>query len=124
MLLSCKGIFLKAWSKACKWNGNATVLIPKGTYLLNPLVLISTLCNGWMTFEINGVLKSQPNSSSPTDNWIHFKYVNQLSVSGGGTLDGQGALAWERNIECRNKPNCQTLQMVSYCMVFSGFYLK
>jgi len=104
--------FLKAWSDACKWKGKATVLIPQGTYMLKD-VNFSGPCNAWMNFRLEGLLKApiDPNSFA-TDNWINFKYVNKLTVGGGGTLDGQGAYAWKIN-DCQKNPNCRALPTVS-----------
>ncbi|KAK7274314.1 hypothetical protein RIF29_15397 [Crotalaria pallida] len=87
--------FLKAWGEACNWDGWASILvIPHGTYMLKQVVFTGP-CKGWTTFEIRGVLKApidRPTSSELT--WINFRYVNQLNVNGGGTLNGQGALVW------------------------------
>ncbi|KAK7292667.1 hypothetical protein RJT34_15518 [Clitoria ternatea] len=98
--------FLKAWSDACNWNGKATVLIPEGTYTLKT-VIFKGPCKGPMTFEIKGILKAPIDPSSLSDQqWINFMYVNQLSVIGGGTLNGQGAAT--RKL-CNNHSNCQFL---------------
>ncbi|KAK7274456.1 hypothetical protein RIF29_15546 [Crotalaria pallida] len=86
--------FLKAWDEACNWGGLSSIVVPHGTYMLKQVVF-SGPCKGWTTFEIRGVLKAPtdpPTSSERT--WINFRYVNQLNVNGGGTLDGQGALVW------------------------------
>ncbi|KAG5000259.1 hypothetical protein JHK87_021331 [Glycine soja] len=64
--------FLKAWSDACKWNGSATVLIPKGTYMLKS-VIFKGPCNDSITFQIKGVLKAPIDPSLLTDQkWINF----------------------------------------------------
>ncbi|KAJ1403540.1 Pectin lyase fold/virulence factor [Sesbania bispinosa] len=100
--------FLKAWNEACKWDGKAIVLIPKGTYMLKE-VIFNGPCHGWTNFKIKGVLKAPPDPSSyTTDNWINFRYVNQLIVSGHGHLDGQGSSAWAHN-DCHKNPNCHSL---------------
>ncbi|KAL2330972.1 hypothetical protein Fmac_018553 [Flemingia macrophylla] len=41
------------WSDACKWNGSATVLIPKGTFMLKSVVFNGP-CHSSMTFQITG----------------------------------------------------------------------
>ncbi|KAL5056270.1 hypothetical protein RYX36_036952, partial [Vicia faba] len=100
--------FLKAWSDACRWRGKSTVLIPQGSYMLNE-VIFSGPCNSWMNFQIEGRLKAPSDIYSfKTDSWISFRYVNNLYVGGGGTLDGQGAVAWAKN-DCQKNRNCRVL---------------
>ena len=103
---------MKAWGDACKWWGNAQVLIPEGTYVLNSAIFNGP-CKGWrMDFVIKGVLKAPTDPSLfNTDKWIGFIYVSQLTVSGGGILDGQGASAWPHN-DCNKNPNCPPLPTV------------
>ncbi|RDX98337.1 Exopolygalacturonase, partial [Mucuna pruriens] len=98
--------FLKAWNDSCSWNGTGTVLIPEGTYMLTS-VIFNGPCKGWTTFQINGVLKAPSDPTLLTDQkWINFRYIDQLYVNGGGTLDGQGTST--RQI-CGNNTNCQIL---------------
>ncbi|KAK7401547.1 hypothetical protein VNO78_13111 [Psophocarpus tetragonolobus] len=97
--------FLKAWGDACKWKGSATILIPKGTYMLKS-VAFKGPCNGSKTFQIKGVLKAPIDPSLLTDNtWIQFRYINQLNVNGGGILDGQGTSTRQK---CKNNA-CEIL---------------
>lgn len=110
--------FLKAWSEACKWEGKARVWIPKGTFMVNP-VIFDGPCKGWMAFVIKGVLKAPTDPSLLFhDKWINFRHVDNLTVSGGGTLDGQGASAWPHN-DCHKNQNCQPLPTVC---VYSFMY--
>ncbi|XP_027337385.1 exopolygalacturonase-like [Abrus precatorius] len=99
--------FLKAWSDACNWDGNAsTFFIPKGTFMLKSVVFKGP-CKSWSVFRIEGVLRAPIDPSLFTDKkWLNFRYVDHLSVNGGGTLDGQGSAT--RQI-CKNNPKCQTL---------------
>ncbi|XP_038688547.1 exopolygalacturonase-like [Tripterygium wilfordii] len=101
--------FLKAWNDACKWEGRARLLIPPGTYMVEPIIF-SGQCNGSMTVVLKGVLKAPTNPSSfiNMDHWITFRYVDWLTVTGGGTLDGQGASAWPYN-NCNKNSNCPKL---------------
>ncbi|XP_022635976.1 exopolygalacturonase-like [Vigna radiata var. radiata] len=97
--------FVTAWSDACKWNGVATVLIPNGTYMLKS-VIFNGPCNGSITFEINGVLKAPIDPSMLADQkWINFRYVDKLTINGGGTFDGQGTATRQK---CQND-SCQIL---------------
>ncbi|KAM1484031.1 hypothetical protein TB2_035270 [Malus domestica] len=100
--------FLEAWKEACQWNGRARVVVPRGTFKLYP-VIFSGPCNGPIAFLIEGTLRASIDPSTfSTDSWINFRYINQLVVTGGGTLDGQGASAWHLN-NCKTNPQCQAL---------------
>ncbi|KAK7401546.1 hypothetical protein VNO78_13110 [Psophocarpus tetragonolobus] len=94
------------WGDACQWNGSATVLIPEGTYILKS-VGFKRPCNGSKTFHIKGILQAPIDPSLLTDQtWIDFRYIDQLRVNGGGTLNGQGTSTRQK---CLNNPNCQVL---------------
>ncbi|CAN6688927.1 unnamed protein product [Malus baccata var. baccata] len=100
--------FLDAWKEACQWKGTARVLVPRGTFKLYP-VIFSGPCNGPIAFLIKGTLRATTNPSTfSAHSWINFRYIDQLTVTGGGTLDGQGASAWHLN-NCKTNPQCQAL---------------
>nr|XP_023925812.1 exopolygalacturonase-like [Quercus suber] len=100
--------FLKAWKEACEWTGRARVWIPIGTYRVNS-VKFEGPCKGPIAFVIKGYLKAPTEPSLfITQNWINFRYINNLTVSGGGVLDGQGKEAWTYN-DCNKNPNCPSL---------------
>lgn len=85
-------------------------------------------CEGHTAFIIKGILKASTDMSSLYgDSWINFRYVDRLTVGGGGSLDGQGAIAWPRN-DCKNNPNCQSLPTVLFFYFFiflkAVLYLK
>nr|XP_004306136.2 PREDICTED: exopolygalacturonase-like [Fragaria vesca subsp. vesca] len=99
--------FLKAWKDACQWKGRAKVLIPRGIFKLFPVVF-SGPCNGPIAFLIMGTLRASTDPSTfNSENWINFRYLEQLTLAGGGTLDGQGSLVWPHN-NCNNGP-CRAL---------------
>ncbi|KAK9146174.1 hypothetical protein Sjap_006077 [Stephania japonica] len=86
--------FLSAWSSACASNAAATVLVPKGSYLLRNVVFTGQ-CENSVTFQIEGTLVAP--SDYGTDSWITFERVSGVTILG-GTLDGQGAGLWA----CKN----------------------
>lgn len=103
---------LRAWKDGCEWDGKAVVLIPYGIYMLDP-VEFSGPCKGPLDFVIRGILKAPTHKSKIfTTKWINFQYVDQLTITGGGTLDGQGSSSWGFN-DCNKNSNCPPLPTVS-----------
>ncbi|GER45086.1 pectin lyase-like superfamily protein [Striga asiatica] len=99
---------MSAWNDACKYGGRSRVWIPRGTFLLGS-VLFEGDCNGSMAFLIKGTLKARTGGPNLfADTWIGFRYVANLTVKGGGILDGQGPTAWAYN-DCRNNSRCLPL---------------
>ncbi|XVE63249.1 hypothetical protein DITRI_Ditri07aG0004700 [Diplodiscus trichospermus] len=98
--------FLEAWDEACSQEEVSRVYIPKGVYMLGT-VEFSGPCKGPITFSMEGDLRA-PDGPMNTDTWIAFRYVDELRVEGGGTLDGQGASAWPYN-DCHKNTKCQSL---------------
>ncbi|KAL4310602.1 hypothetical protein GQ457_01G003160 [Hibiscus cannabinus] len=87
--------FLRAWNDACNQNGGSVVFVPRGVYKLGPVVFTGP-CKGPIMFLVTGVLKA-PSGATDSFSWINFRYVNNLLMRGGGTLDGQGPSAWHLN---------------------------
>ncbi|MCD7452340.1 hypothetical protein HAX54_016268 [Datura stramonium] len=75
-------------------------------------------CKGWaLTFQIEGVIKAPTDPKifcNPT--WISFKHVNGLEIEGGGSLDGQGASAWD-NPQCPTRPSTLKLNFIQNAVV-------
>lgn len=104
--------FLRAWNDACDHDGGGIVLIPDGTYMVGPVVFVGP-CKGPVGFVIKGSLEASNNPSQFfIDHWIGFKYVDQLTVAGGGYLLGHGGAAWHYN-DCATNHRCRTLPVVS-----------
>ncbi|XP_065628573.1 exopolygalacturonase [Quercus suber] len=102
-------VFEYVFNKACQSEGINLVLIPRGIYLLWPIVLNGP-CNGLLEFVILGTLKAPTDKvfSINVDHWITFQHIDGLIITGGGKLDGQGPSAWNEN-NCSKDPNCKTL---------------
>lgn len=113
---------LSAWKDACSWSGGGGVLIPEGTYYMGPVHLRGE-CKGDMTFKIEGVVKASTDLSKfTTSSWIYFHHVNELTITGRGIIDGQGASAWSSN-DCKSQPqHCNTLPVVSFDNDLLKFY--
>ncbi|CAJ1931398.1 unnamed protein product [Sphenostylis stenocarpa] len=86
-----------AWKGACKVAG-ATVKIPAQLkFLIKPLTLLGP-CMPDLSLQIDGTLLAPPEASSwPTSSlfqWINFKWVQNFTIKGSGTVDGQGYNWW------------------------------
>lgn len=83
-----------------KTNGlsGGTVEIPAGTYLCGPLTMKNYVN---LQIDVGATLQmlpygSYPGGTSPTD-FIGASKLHDLEISGGGTIDGQGAVWWATN---------------------------
>uniref|UniRef100_K3YLL3 Exopolygalacturonase n=1 Tax=Setaria italica TaxID=4555 RepID=K3YLL3_SETIT len=89
--------FLAAWRAACgSTAGNSTLLFPKGTFAAGAVQFEGPCRNGDApVVVIDGVLQPCAGGSGggcrlSDDAWITFSGLNNLLVTGAGTLDGQG----------------------------------
>ncbi|KAL9859003.1 putative galacturan 1,4-alpha-galacturonidase [Arabidopsis thaliana] len=84
--------FTSVWKRACtRISGSSKIYVPKGTFYLSGVEDIKQ------------------------DTWINFQYINNLSISGSGTLDGQGKYSWPLN-DCYKNTNCPKLAMVLFLL--------
>ncbi|XVF22171.1 hypothetical protein REPUB_Repub12eG0150700 [Reevesia pubescens] len=100
--------FVKAWNAACKGTvpGPATLVIPPGTYVAGPMIFQGP-CKKPVTVEIQGTVKATTDISDYiSSEWILFEYIDGLIITGGGTLNGQGASVWKYN-DCGKNSGCQ-----------------
>jgi len=103
---------LSAWKEACASTTPAKVLIPGGTFALTEVALDGP-CKAPVEFELQGTLKAPADPSLfKTDGWVVFQHIDGLTMSGGGTFDGQGKTAWGQN-DCDKNTDCRTLPTVS-----------
>ncbi|XP_010248093.1 PREDICTED: exopolygalacturonase-like, partial [Nelumbo nucifera] len=97
---------MDAWKAACAATGAATVLIPKGTYTMNLVNLAGPCKQAQMNFQLEGIVQAPADPAAmDSESWLLFDHVDDLTVFGGGTLDGQGQKAWESN-ECSKNSKC------------------
>ncbi|XP_010469513.1 PREDICTED: exopolygalacturonase-like [Camelina sativa] len=103
--------FTKAWNDACQWSsGRSTVYIAPGVFYLRQVTFTGP-CKNAITFMVKGTLLAPPNPNFINqDEWILFQYVDSLTVTGGGLLDGQGSFSWPLN-DCNKNSNCRALAM-------------
>ncbi|WOK98016.1 hypothetical protein Cni_G06724 [Canna indica] len=106
--------FEEAWNAACSTKGKPRIFIPKGQYLVGPLMFKGP-CKSGMVLKVKGQVVASTNLNIYKMNWIEFQYIDGLVISGGGRFNGQGASAWPHN-ECKKKRNCKVPPM---SLVFS-----
>lgn len=115
-----KKALVSAWKEACASTNASKVVVPAGTYVLNEVVLGGP-CKGSIELQVDGTLKAPADPAQmKTDGWVTFQNVDQFTLSGGGTFDGQGKTAWTKN-DCSKKMDCKNLPIVS--LFQSSFYI-
>ncbi|XP_020571321.1 polygalacturonase-like [Phalaenopsis equestris] len=103
--------FEKAWNAACSSNSPITLMIPKGNmYLLKPITF-SGPCKSHISVKIMGTIEA---SSNPSDwngknqrTWILFNNVNNLVILGGGTINGNGKVWWQKSCKIDKSQPCK-----------------
>ncbi|KAH7446232.1 hypothetical protein KP509_01G046000 [Ceratopteris richardii] len=114
--------FVDAWNDACNLE-SAVLLIPEGgTYSVGPLVFKGP-CATDLTVEIAGTLIAPSElyslNKSNSNSWLHFFRLNNLTVEGGGTVDGKGGRWWAQSCKknmtnkCRDAPTALKFSSVS-----------
>uniref|UniRef100_A0A0D9WS30 Exopolygalacturonase n=1 Tax=Leersia perrieri TaxID=77586 RepID=A0A0D9WS30_9ORYZ len=98
--------FERAWLKACESPGRPAVVVPKGEYLLHPVVFRGP-CRGYVEMRVAGVVRAPAGLDAfrGYHEWINFAGIDGLLLTGGGTFDGRGASSWHLN-DCPRKPDC------------------
>ncbi|KAG5224518.1 polygalacturonase [Salix suchowensis] len=92
-----------AWKDACASTKPSKVRIPSGTYSLRQVTLAGP-CKAAIELQVNGILKAPVNPDQFSGgHWVNFRYIDQLTLSGSGTFDGQGNVAWSKSTCSKNK---------------------
>ncbi|CAM0957421.1 unnamed protein product [Alopecurus aequalis] len=101
----------KAWAAACSSSHPGIVLIPKGRKCLTKHVTFSGPCKSSIMLMIVGTLVAPPKRSywieATIRHWILFKNVRGLTVTGGGTVDGNGKIWWQSSCKVNPKLPCR-----------------
>jgi len=99
----------KAWKEACAAGGTSKIVISKTTYNLGSSTSLQGPCKGPMQIQLDGIVKAPANPHQlKTDGWLVIGRVDSFTLSGTGTLDGQGATSWKQN-DCGKNTNCKLL---------------
>ncbi|KAA8527425.1 hypothetical protein F0562_034860 [Nyssa sinensis] len=117
---------LGAWNDACSYDGNSTLLVPKGTFFVSPVAFEGPCYNNQPPkIQIRGKLKA-PSSlyAFATSTWIMFERLRGFNLTGEtapATLDAQGVEAWAHT-GCHNRPTSLRFVNISNGMI-SNFAL-
>ncbi|PUZ60370.1 hypothetical protein GQ55_4G119200 [Panicum hallii var. hallii] len=103
----CTKALNEAWTAACGKEGAQTLTIPKGDYLTGPLNFTGP-CKGSVTIQLDGNLLGTTDLKAYKTNWIEIQHVDNLVITGKGTIDGQGKQVWDSN-KCAQKYDCKIL---------------
>ncbi|XP_052176544.1 probable polygalacturonase At3g15720 isoform X2 [Diospyros lotus] len=106
--------FLKAWKAVCGDDGSgvgvgvAVLVIPAKTFMLMPADFTGPCKPSNIHLQVSGNLVA-PNTKWAwkgyhTDTWLSFSYVNGLTITGPGQINGQGS-AWWPNACLHNEQN-------------------
>ncbi|KAL3520669.1 hypothetical protein ACH5RR_018818 [Cinchona calisaya] len=97
-----------AWKKACDSPTPSKIIVPKGTFGLGKVTLEGP-CKAPIELQVQGTLKAPQNPSLiKVGEWVTILYLDHFTLSGGGTFDGQGAIAWTQN-DCSKTSECNKL---------------
>ncbi|KAL6219566.1 hypothetical protein ACLB2K_007325 [Fragaria x ananassa] len=87
------------WKDACASTTASKVLVPNGTYKLKEASFKGP-CKAPIELQVQGTLQASSLDGaqlSKPDTWIEFFYLENFTLLGGGTFDGQGQKAWSWN---------------------------
>lgn len=100
--------FLGAWKAACNSEGSATIVIPRGRYLLHPVNFEGVDCkSNNIRFEMEGTIVAPFDYDllGGVERWIGFESVSGVTIAGHGTFDAKGASLWACK-KGQNGANC------------------
>eukprot|EP00850_Spirogloea_muscicola_P001787 SM000006S19552 [mRNA] locus=s6:1478316:1482356:- [translate_table: standard] len=91
--------FSAAFSHACSSAGGGTVYVPPGLIFEMKPIIAAGPCMGPITFWVDGAIVAPPTMSSwpypLTQYWLLFQSIDNLSIKGGGVIDGRGSVFWD-----------------------------
>ncbi|KAM3345962.1 hypothetical protein ACQJBY_020471 [Aegilops geniculata] len=98
--------FVDAWKAACATGGTTYLNVPAGkSYQIWPVTLAGP-CRGEIKLMISGNIIAPEDPEEWWDGdqgrWLHFRGVSDLSLSGGGIVDGRGQQWWAGSCDDEN----------------------
>ncbi|CAN0915542.1 unnamed protein product [Linum grandiflorum] len=81
----------KAFTEACASPTPSTVLIPAGTFKCG-VIKLNGPCKAPLNIQVLGTIIAPKTIAG--DTWFFFCYIDNFSITGSGTFDGQGPAIW------------------------------
>ncbi|KAK6149161.1 hypothetical protein DH2020_016686 [Rehmannia glutinosa] len=110
--------FEKAWTEGCSSSADVKFVVPQNkNYILKP-IRFSGPCTSAITMQISGtIIASNDRSDYNKDlrHWLIFDSVQNLVVTGGGIINGNGNIWWQNSCKinkakpCMNAPTALTM---------------
>ncbi|KAM0960824.1 hypothetical protein ACFX13_026388 [Malus domestica] len=97
--------FKMAWDTACQSDESAArILVPQGFSFMIQSTIFTGPCLGGLVLQVDGTLVPPDGPESWPKNisrhqWLVFYRVNEMSLQGGGVIDGRGEKWW--NLPCK-----------------------
>nr|XP_011457655.1 PREDICTED: polygalacturonase-like [Fragaria vesca subsp. vesca] len=113
-----------AWKDACASTSASKVLVPNGTYKLKEASFKGP-CKAPIELQVQGTLEAPQASAqlSKPDTWIEFSNLDNFTLLGGGTFDGQGQKAWLAN-DCHKNSKCTSIAIAPSKVKISNVSFK
>ncbi|KAE9594879.1 hypothetical protein Lal_00013237 [Lupinus albus] len=105
--------FRAAWKAACSVD-NAVILAPQNYCFMITSTIFSGPCNPGLVFQVDGTLMppkgpdSWPEKDSQNQ-WLVFYKVDQMTLNGNGTIEGNGEQWWNLPCKPHRAPNGKTV---------------
>ncbi|XP_042456082.1 polygalacturonase-like [Zingiber officinale] len=100
--------YQKAWNAVCSSSTPAILTVPeKKNYVLQPIAF-SGPCKSSVTVMIKGSVEAPVDRSlwAGKRYWIMFSGVDNLSVGGGGVINGNGNVWWQNSCKIKKSSPC------------------
>ncbi|KAK8654411.1 hypothetical protein V6N13_128379 [Hibiscus sabdariffa] len=91
--------FKMAWDSACQVNPSI-IHVPNGFSFMIQSTIFTGPCQGGLVFQVDGTLMPPdgpdvwPKNNSKRQ-WLVFYKINEMSLQGGGVIDGRGQKWWD-----------------------------
>ncbi|KAK4785323.1 hypothetical protein SAY86_002012 [Trapa natans] len=97
--------FRRAWSAACSSEGGVFTVPSSGVYRLRQITFSGPCKSGFLVKIYGRIIASDDPADYESDHskWLTFENLDNLSVEGGGSVDGNGMKWWSRS--CKVNPS-------------------
>ncbi|KAL5719981.1 hypothetical protein ACHQM5_012697 [Ranunculus cassubicifolius] len=100
--------FEEAWKEVCSSDGSVLVIPEEKSFFLKPIIFKGP-CKSELTVQIYGTLQASDNRKDykkDRRHWLLFEKIDNLTVEGGGTIDGKGEIWWNNSCKINKTLPC------------------